>query len=406
MSEHAADQLPLSGLKVLAFEQYGAGPFGTQFLADLGAEVIKVESPHDGGDMARSVGPHFLAEDGASDSSLFFQAFNRNKRSITLDITKPEGRAVLERLVARVDALACNLRGDVPARLGLTFETLSKSNPKLVCAFLSAYGREGSRANWPGYDFLMQAEAGYFSLTGEADTPPARMGLSIVDMMTGLGQAFALVSAVMKARETGKGCDIDISLFDLACFNLSYLSAWYLNKGHVQERVARSGHPSLVPCQLYRTADGWIYLMCNKEKFWPILCDLIGRPELANDPRFLTFRERLENRDTVLEILDEALSARTTAEWLALFGGKVPAAPVNNLQEALDNPFLEERASIQSLEHPTAGPFRLVSNPVRVAGTDAPARPAPALGADTDAILADAGFTDAECSRLRGAGII
>jgi succinate---hydroxymethylglutarate CoA-transferase len=135
------------------------------------------------------------------------------------------------------------------------------------------------------------------------------MGLSIVDMMTGLGQAFALVSAVMKARETGKGCDIDISLFDLACFNLSYLSAWYLNKGHVQERVPRSGHPSLVPCQLYRTADGWIYLMCNKEKFWPILCDLIGRPELGKGSRFVTFRERLANRDLVLEILDEALSA-------------------------------------------------------------------------------------------------
>lgn len=406
MDENANNGLPLGGLRVLAFEQYGAGPFGTQFLADLGAEVIKVETPHDGGDMARSVGPYFLSEDGASDTSLFFQAFNRNKRSITLDITKEEGRAVLERLVTKVDALACNLRGDVPARLGLTYASLSKANPKLVCAFLSAYGREGSRANWPGYDFLMQAEAGYFSLTGEAGTPPARMGLSIVDMMTGLGQAFALVSAVMKARETGNGCDIDISLFDLACFNLSYLSAWYLNKGHVQERVPRSGHPSLVPCQLYRTADGWIYLMCNKEKFWPILCDLIGRPELAQDTRFVSFRERLANRDLVLEILDEALSAQTTDEWLALFGGKVPAAPVHDLRDALENPFLEERASIQTLDHPKAGPFRMVANPVRVAGVEAPARPAPLLGADTDEVLADAGYSDSERRRLRDGGVI
>lgn len=177
--------LPLDGLRVLAFEQYGAGPFGTQFLADLGAHVLKIESPHDGGDMARTVGPHFLDADNATNASLFFQAFNRNKRSITLDITQPEGRDVLERLVADADAIACNLRGDVPGRLGLTHETLAKANPKIVCAFLSAYGRTGSRATWPGYDYLMQAEAGYFSLTGEAGTPPSRMGLSIVDLKIG-----------------------------------------------------------------------------------------------------------------------------------------------------------------------------------------------------------------------------
>jgi succinate---hydroxymethylglutarate CoA-transferase len=406
MTEKEVSRLPLSGLRVLAFEQYGAGPFGTQFLADLGAEVVKVESPHDGGDMARSVGPYFLDAEGGTDASLFFQAFNRNKRSITLDITVPEGRAVLERLVTKVDAVACNLRGDVPARLGLTYEALSKANPRLVCAFLSAYGREGTRANWPGYDFLMQAEAGYFSITGEAGTPPARMGLSIVDMMTGLGQAFALVSAVMKARETGEGCDIDISLFDLACFNLSYLSAWYLNTGHVQERVPRSGHPSLVPCQLYKTGDGWIYLMCNKEKFWPILCELIGRPQWAEDPRFASFKERLAHRDLILEMLDEALSSKTTAEWLQLFGGKVPAAPINDLRQALDNPFLEERQALQELSHPEAGTFRLVASPVRVADADAPARPAPELGADTEDVLSEAGYDEHERRRLRAAGVI
>jgi succinate--hydroxymethylglutarate CoA-transferase len=290
---------PLEGLKVLAFEQYGAGPFGTQFLADLGADVVKVESPAEGGDMARGVGPHFLDAGSSTSASLFFQAFNRNKKSITLDLSKPEAREVFHRLVARSDALACNLRGDVPAKLGLTFDALKAVNPKIVCAFLSAYGREGSRASWPGYDYLMQAEAGYFSLTGEAGTPPSRMGLSIVDMMTGLGQAFALVSAVLGARRTGVGTDIDISLFDLATFNLSYLSAWYLNTGHAQGRLARSAHPSLTPCQLYRTADGWIFLMCNKEKFWPILCDAIGRPEWAADPRFATFRARLAERDAI-----------------------------------------------------------------------------------------------------------
>ncbi|MGE0503369.1 MAG: CaiB/BaiF CoA transferase family protein [Rhizobiaceae bacterium] len=398
--------MPLTGLKVLAFEQYGAGPFGTQFLADLGAEVIKVESPSDGGDMARGVGPHFLEAEGASNASLFFQAFNRNKRSITLDLSKPGSRPVLERLVARSDAVASNLRGDVPAKLGLTYEALAHANPKIVCAFLSAYGREGSRASWPGYDYLMQAEAGYFSLTGEAGTPPSRMGLSIVDMMTGLGQAFALVSAVLGARQTGRGMDIDISLFDLACFNLSYLSAWYLNAGHAQGRVGRSGHPSLTPCQLYRTRDGWIFLMCNKEKFWPILCDALGHPEWARDERFADFKARLANRPIIEDMLDDALSTKTTAEWLALFGGRVPAAPVLDVAQALDSPFVAERGAIQDLDHSAAGPFRMLATPVRVAGAEPPANPAPELGADTESVLTEIGYGPDERVRLRDAGVV
>lgn len=397
--------LPLAGVRVLAVEQYGAGPFGTQFLADLGADVIKIESPGDGGDMARNVGPFHLDADGSS-SSLFFQAFNRNKRSLTLDLSRQEGREILCRLAEGADALACNLRGDVPQKLGLTYESLSKVNPKIVCAFLSAYGREGSRAAWPGYDYLMQAEAGYFTVTGEPDTPPTRMGLSIVDLMTGLGQAFALVSAVLKARETGRGCDIDISLFDLACFNLSYLSAWYLNAGHVQQREARSGHPSLVPCQLYRTSDGWIFIMCNKEKFWPILCEAIGDGALGADPQYATFADRLTHRETIQGLLEKHLTQRTTAEWLAEFAGRVPASPVLDLQQALDNPFLAERGAVQQLEHPQAGPFHLLANPVRIPGTEPPARPAPELGADTDDLLRDAGYTPAELNDLHQKGII
>ncbi|MGD9915538.1 MAG: CaiB/BaiF CoA transferase family protein [Rhizobiaceae bacterium] len=399
--------LPLSGLKVLAFEQYGAGPFGTQFLADLGADVLKIEAPGEGGDMSRGVGPYFLdAGDGATNASLFFQAFNRNKKSMTLDLSKPQARAVLAKLAARHDAVASNLRGDVPARLGLTYDSLKEANPQIVCAFLSAYGREGSRAAWPGYDYLMQAEAGYFSVTGEAGAPPTRMGLSIIDMMTGLGQAFALVSAVLKARETGKGMDIDISLFDLATFNLSYLAAWYLNTGYAQGRTARSAHPSLTPCQLYRTADGWIFLMCNKEKFWPALCKVLGRPEWADDARFSSFKARLQHRDTIQAMLDEALSAKTTAEWLALFGGRVPASPVLDVGQALDNPFLAERGAIQPLQHSSAGDFRLLATPIRVAGAEMPAKPAPQLGEDTDAVLDEIGYDTAARAALRDAGVV
>src|SRR3990170_2441546 len=252
--------LPLNGVRVLTVEQYGAGPFGTMFLADQGAEVIKIENPLDGGDMSRAVGPHFFAPG----DSEFFQSFNRNKKSLTLDLQRPEGQAVLHDLVRTADALASNLRGDVPAKLGLVYDRLKVANPKIVCAHLSAYGRAGPRADWPGFDYLMQAEAGYFSLTGEPGAPPARFGLSIVDLMSGLGLAYALLAALTSARATGTGRDIDVSLFDIALFNTSYVATWYLNEGVVTRRLPRSAHPALTPCQLYRTRDGWIYLMCNK----------------------------------------------------------------------------------------------------------------------------------------------
>jgi succinate---hydroxymethylglutarate CoA-transferase len=387
--------LPLSGLRVIAVEQYGAGPYGSMQLADLGAEVIKIENPADGGDMARLVGPYFA---GPEDSH-FFHSFNRNKKSITLDLKKPASRRVLMALAARGDGMMNNLRGDLPAKLGLTYTALAPANAQIVCAHLSAYGRSGSRADWPGYDYLMQAETGYLSLTGEPDGPPARMGLSIVDLMTGLFAAFALVSGVLEARATGKGRDLDVSLFDCALQNLSYLATWYLNAGHIQSREPRSAHPSLVPSQLYRTSDGFIFIMCNKEKFWPILCERLARPEWAQDPRFASFKERLANRELVNQLLDEALSRRPTAEWLDHFAGQVPAAPVNDLKTALENPFLREADRIREYQRPGL-PLRMVAGAV-VTADDPPCRAAPALGGDTDTVLLDCGFSDREIQMLR-----
>lgn len=394
--------LPLTGVRVLAIEQYGAGPFGTLFLADQGAEVIKIENPRDGGDMSRAVGPHFFVPG----DSEFFHSFNRNKKSLTLDLSRPEGQAVLHDLVRSADAVASNLRGDVPAKLGLEYAALQRYNPRIVCAHLSAYGRTGPRADWPGFDYLMQAETGYFSLTGEPGTPPARFGLSIVDLMTGLGLAYAVLAALTAARATGKGRDIDVSLFDMALHNLSYLATWYLNEGVVTGRLARSAHPSLTPCQLYRTRDGWIYLMCNKEKFWPALCEKIGRPEWAEDPRFRRFPDRLAHRDLLTEWLDGVLQAKTTAEWLACFAGTVPAAPVNDLAQALENPFVTENGRLQTLPHPARGRFRMVAPPVRCAGVEAPARPAPALGEHTEPLLRELGYDAARIAALRSAGVI
>jgi len=395
----------LAGVRVLAVEQYGAGPFGTQFLADMGAEVIKIENPADGGDMARSVGPYW--HDGLPETaqSVFFQGLNRAKKSLTLDLTRPEGQAVFHKLVAGADAVTSNLRGDVPAKLGLTYAQLAAVNPRIVCAHLTSYGRAGERANWPGYDYLMQAEAGYFDLTGEPGGAPSRFGLSLIDLMTGAVTGMALVAGVMKARASGEGLDVDVSLFDLALSNLNYIGHWYLNNGAVTTRLPRSAHASLTPCQSYKTGDGWIFLMCNKEKFWGVLCGQIGKPEWISDPRFLTFKDRLAHRDLITELLDQALSARGTDEWLKIFAGSVPAAPIYDVKQALENPWVAGSDRIAHIPVPGGAELRLLDSPIRYAGRKPTSR-APSLGEHTDAILQAAGLGADEIARLRGAGIL
>jgi succinate---hydroxymethylglutarate CoA-transferase len=395
-------KLPLSGLRVLAVEQYGAGPFGTTYLADLGAEVIKIENHKDGGDVGRNVGPHFFGEE----DSHFFQTFNRNKKSLTLDLKHPQGKAVFHRLVAKADAVLDNLRGDLPAKLGTTYSALKDINPRIVCAHLSAYGREGSRTAWPGYDYLMQAEAGHLTLTGEPDGPPTRYGLSIIDLMTGLAAAFGLLAGVMKARETGIGMDVDTSLFDVALHNLNYPGTWYLNAGAVTGRTARSGHPSLVPSQLYRTQDGWLFIMCNKEKFWPILARELEHPEWIEDPELATFPVRLRNRDRVTRLLDDALMEKTTVAWIEQLAGKVPVAPVFDIAQALENPFAHERGNVLSYDYPDGRAARMVANPIRISGVELPHRAAPRMGEHNEALLREAGFDSAQIAKLRELNVI
>ena len=272
---------PLTGLRIVAIEQFGAGPFGTLLLADLGAEVIKIEDPAAGGDVGRSVPP------GASDgSSLYFEAFNRGKRSIALDLTSPAGREVFSRLVATADAVYNNLRGDLPDKLGLTYAALSEINPAIVCVSLSAYGREDPRRAEPGYDALVQAEAGWASLTGEPSGPPARSGLPMADYAAGLVAACGLLAGIVDARRTGRGRDLDTSLFDTALAMLSYQATWWLSAEIETRRLPSSAHPSIVPFQFFATADGYIAIACAKEKFFQALIQVIGMPELAEDPRF------------------------------------------------------------------------------------------------------------------------
>jgi crotonobetainyl-CoA:carnitine CoA-transferase CaiB-like acyl-CoA transferase len=398
----SAPRLPLAGLRVIAVEQYGAGPFGTLYLADLGAEVVKIENHKEGGDIGRHVGPHFV---GPGDSQ-FFQTFNRNKKSVTLDLKHPEGKAALRALVATADAVLDNLRGDLPEKLGLTYADLQHANPRIVCAHLSAYGRDGSRKSWPGYDYLMQAEAGHMALTGEPGSPPARYGLSVVDLMTGLAAAFGLLSGVLSARATGRGMDVDASLFDVALHNLNYPGTWFLNAGAITERTARSAHPSLTPSQLYRTRDGWIFIMCNKEKFWGTLAEAVGKPEWATDPDFATFKARLASRERLTEMLDAVLMARSTAEWIAHFAGRVPVAPVYDVAQALESAFVAERGGVADFSYPDGRSVRMVAAPIRVPGVTLPTRAAPAMGADTEAQLRAAGYSDERIAALRAAGVI
>jgi crotonobetainyl-CoA:carnitine CoA-transferase CaiB-like acyl-CoA transferase len=397
-------QRPLEGVRIVAVEQYGAGPHGTMQLADLGAEVIKVENASDGGDVGRHVRhPNETLPRG---DSLFFQSFNRNKRSIKLNLKTAGGQEILRKLAAGADGVFNNLRGDLPGKLGLTYEDLKAINPRIVCVHLSAYGRDNDRAAWPGYDYLMQAECGHLSVTGEKGGPPSRMGLSIVDLSTGVQAALALASGILGARASGQGGDYDVSLYDTAMTNLCYVSAWHMTLGETVGREKRSAHPNLVPSQLYKTQDGWIFLMCNKEKFWPILCEKIGRPEWGNDPRFKDFQARLANRDLITDLLDQALSEKTTDAWMALFQGEVPGAPVYDVGQALDSPFTQSTGQIIDLKTPSGMPVQTIGPAIRQPNIQPRAEAAPEMAADQHDILTGLGYTAVDIAAMEAAGAL
>ena len=368
--------LPLAGIRILAVEQYGAGPFASMHLADLGAEVIKVESPG-GGDVSRATGPHFLGPD----DSQFFQTFNRNKKSVVLDLKHAQGRAHFHALVATADAVLNNLRGDQPAKLGLAHSALSVHNPRIVCAHLSAYGRDNERAAWPGYDYLMQAEAGYMHLTGEPDGPPVRMGLSIVDYITGVTLAVGLLAAVIGAMKTGQGRDVDVSLFDVALFQLTYPATWALNAGDITQRQARSAHPATVPCQLFASSDGYVFVMCMTQKFWLALVDAMDHPALR-EARFADDALRRKYKADLIALLDAEFARRSTKQWMADLAGKLPIAPVLGLQAALANPYVQTVGMVQALPHPQDAGFKVLANPIKLDGQRLPGRGCSALGAD------------------------
>jgi crotonobetainyl-CoA:carnitine CoA-transferase CaiB-like acyl-CoA transferase len=355
--------LPFADIRVVSVEQFGAGPWGTLQLADLGAEIVKIEDPSSRGDVGRYVPPFQEGED-----SLFFETFNRGKKSVSLDLRHPLARGVLEDLVRVSDAVYSNLRGDQPRKLGLTYDQLKDVNPRIVCCSLSGFGMSGPRAAEGGYDYMMQGLAGWQSLTGEPGGPPTKSGLSLVDLSGGYASAIALLAGVWRARRDGVGCDCDVSLFETALHELMYIGPWAATHGYVPPRRPNSAHPTIVPFQNFEAADGWFVVGAAKQVFWERLCAVIGRPELNEDPRFGTMAARNEHRDELTPILDEAFRARTADEWIeALVAAGVPASRVNTVEEALVDPQTIARDDIVEHDHPVLGRVRSIRTPLRLA---------------------------------------
>jgi crotonobetainyl-CoA:carnitine CoA-transferase CaiB-like acyl-CoA transferase len=398
--------LPLADVRVLAVEQFGAGPWGTLHLADLGAEVIKIEDPASGGDVCRYVPPFQEGED-----SLFFETFNRNKKSVSLDLRHPEARPVFEDLVRASNAVYSNLRGDQPARLGLTYDQLKHINPRIVCCSLSGFGMTGPRAPEGGYDYMMQGLAGWQVLTGEPDGPPTKSGLSLVDLSGGYASSVALLAGLWRARRDGVGCDCDVSLFETALQELVYVGTWAATKEYVPSRRRNSAHPSIVPFQNFRAADGWLVVGGAKQKFWERICDVIGEPELAADPRFATMAARDENRDELVPLLEAAFARRPVEEWLDLLVAVgVPAARVNTVPEALAEPQALVREDVVEYEHPALGTVRTIRTALRLEADgkplDRPPARGPFRGEHTEEVLVElCGYAPGRVSELAEAGV-
>lgn len=392
---------PLEDLRVIALEQYAAGPYGTLHLSELGADVIKVEQPPFG-DVGRGVPPY-----RAEDDSLFFQALNRSKRSICVDVSKPNGRRVLEDLVRVSDGVYSNLRGDVPARLRIMYDDLSHLNPRIVCCTLTGYGTTGPRAAQPGFDYMVQGLAGWMSITGEPDGPPSKTGLSAVDFATGLVAALSLVAGIHTARRDGVGNDCDVSLLDTGLSMLNYLATWSLSRGYDPQRIERSGHPTLVPFGNFPTSDGWIVAGGSKEKFWVRLAEALGRADLLADLRYTTFETRLVHRGELTAELDAVFRTRSTAEWLTtLESAGVPCAPINTVGQAFDDPQVVARDAVFFSDHPTLGRIGHVASPVRV-GSEHVRGPAPALGEHTRDVLEGLlGYPESHVADLARDGVV
>lgn len=398
--------LPLAGVRVLDLTRILAGPFATMRLGDLGAEVVKVENP-DGGDDTRAWGPPFH-----HGISTYFFAVNRNKKSVAIDLKQEAGKALLARLLERSDVLIENFRPGTLERLGFGWEALHERFPRLIYCSISGYGHVGKSREKASYDVVVQGEAGAMDLTGAADGPPTKVGLSIADLVAGLHAVEGITTALFARERTGRGDRIDVALFDGLLSLLTYQAQMWLACGKAPRRMGNA-HPSIVPYETFRAGEhggklGWINIGVGSESLWAKFCAALERPEWAQDARFRTNQLRVENRAALLPLVEARLLERPAAEWYdRLERAGVPCGLVRSAPEALAQAEADVRGLVIEVEHPTAGRVKMVGSPVRLAGGGPPPlAPPPGLGEHTEEVLRAAGLGPAEIADLRAKGAI
>ncbi len=397
----ASVSLSLDGVRVLDLSRVLAGPFCAMLLADMGADVIKVEDTATG-DESRTWPPH---KDGESAA---FLVINRNKRGMTLDLKAPEGVDVVKRLVRRADVLIENFRTGTMESFGLGYETLAELHPGLIYCAVSAYGRTGPRADAPGYEALMQAFSGIMSITGEPDGPPLRAGVSFLDLTTGILCAFGVVNALLHRARTGLGQRVEGSLLETAVSLLNYHAEGYLLTGAVPKPLG-SSHPSLSPYRTFRCRDGqWVFIAGANDRFWQRLVTALGRPAMATDPRFAVNIERVKHRRELEAILEAIIAGHDREPLLKLLAeADVPATPVNTVDQVMNDPQTAARRLVERVVHPKLGEIPVVAHPVKFSRMQPGVRSAaPLRGQHTDAVLAEYGYSGAEIAELRAKNVI
>jgi glutaryl-CoA transferase len=405
---------PLSGVRIIDCSTVLAGPYATMLLADLGADVVKVEPPE--GDSTRGWGPPWVgSEADGTRTAAYYLAVNRNKRSLRLDLKQPAGADVLRRLLADADVFVENLRPDSLARLGFSDAALAEINPRLIHLAISGYGPTGPLVGRPGYDFLLQAEAGLMSITGAADADggrPTKVGVAISDVATGMHAAIGILAALAGRSRKGSpahgiGQRIDVSIFESTLAVLVNQAQNAFVEGVAPGRLGNA-HPNIVPYETFGTADGEIAIAVGSERQWPRFCLSIGLPALADDPRFATNGARVENRRELVATLGERLAERTSEEWLAaLDAADIPAGAINDIPTAFASPQAVARSMAIDVDHPVLGRTTQVGLPFELSATPASIRtPPPMLGEHSDEILAEAGYSRDGIAALRADGVI
>jgi crotonobetainyl-CoA:carnitine CoA-transferase CaiB-like acyl-CoA transferase len=400
---------PLSGIRILDLSRILAGPICTQLLGDYGADVIKIEKPG-AGDDTRTWGPPFVKDEDGNDTqeSTFYLSANRNKRSVAVDIARPEGQALIRRMLSRCDVLIENFRYGTLGRYSLGYDDLRDSFLEIVYCSITGFGHTGPYRDRAGYDFLAQGMGGIMSMTGEPDGMPMKVGIGIADIMTGMHASTAILAALRHRDATGQGQHIDLSLFETQISWPYYHAVEFLNTGRNPDRLGNA-HASVVPYEVFETADGHVILAAGNDGQFSRFCDVAGVPELSADPAFATNPKRIENRETLLPKIRELFRARTTDDWIAsLEQAGVPCGPINTLDRVFADPQTRARGMAIDMPHPQAGAVGLVAAPAKLSETPIDyRRPPPIRGEHTDEVLRDVmKMSDEEIARLRADGII